>query len=106
MGTAVLLGFQALKLLLRPDSCWFVRHDLMEKSELNLVKLFLLKRVEGFVLTMASLLMASKLNKNWEVAIVGDNLSRNRHWEFQPTDVQTKAAKIPRMIFDGVSHKF
>jgi len=47
--------------------------------------------------------LAWRINKHWLVAIVGDNLLHERHWEFLPTEVQTQATEIPRSIFAEVT---
>ncbi|HUE35852.1 MAG TPA: TonB-dependent receptor [Candidatus Acidoferrum sp.] len=47
--------------------------------------------------------LAWRINKHWLVAIVGDNLLHERHWEFLPTEVQTQGTEIPRSIFAEVT---
>ena len=50
--------------------------------------------------------LAWRINKHWEVAVVGDNLVHDRHWEFLPTEIQTQATEIPRTIFAKVTFTY
>ncbi len=50
--------------------------------------------------------LAWRINKNWEVAAIGQNLLHDRHTEFQPTYVHTQATEIPRTIFAQVTFEF
>ena len=50
--------------------------------------------------------LAWRINKNWEVAVVGQNLLHDRHTEFLPTYVRTQPTEIPRSVFAQVSFGF
>lgn len=53
--------------------------------------------------------LAWQINKNWEVALVGQNLLHSEHPEFGPTYVNTENGRItdiPRSVFLKVTYKF
>lgn len=50
--------------------------------------------------------LAWRINKNWEVALVGQNMLHDRHTEFEPTYVHTQATEIPRTVFAQVTYQF
>lgn len=50
--------------------------------------------------------LAWRINKNWQVAVVGQNLLHDRHMEFEPTYVHTQATEIPRSIFAEATFQF
>jgi iron complex outermembrane recepter protein len=50
--------------------------------------------------------LAWRISKNWEVAVIGQNLLHDRHTEFEPTYVHTQATEIPRSIFAQVTCQF
>ncbi|HEY1786594.1 MAG TPA: TonB-dependent receptor [Verrucomicrobiae bacterium] len=50
--------------------------------------------------------LAWRINKNWEVAVIGQNMLHDRHTEFEPTYVHTQATEIPRSIFAQVTWRF
>jgi iron complex outermembrane receptor protein len=50
--------------------------------------------------------LAWRINKNWEVALIGQNLLHDRHTEFEPTYVHTQATEIPRTIFAQVTFQY
>jgi iron complex outermembrane recepter protein len=50
--------------------------------------------------------LAWRINKNWEVAVIGQNLLHDRHTEFLPTYVHTQPTEIPRSIFAQVTFVF
>jgi iron complex outermembrane recepter protein len=47
-----------------------------------------------------------RINKHWELAIVGRNLLHDRHAEFAPLEVKTQATEIPRSVYGTVSWQF
>jgi iron complex outermembrane recepter protein len=53
-----------------------------------------------------NLRLAWRINRHWEVAIVGQNLLHDRHSEFLPTYVPTQPTEIPRSIFAKVTWQF
>ncbi|HEX3624195.1 MAG TPA: TonB-dependent receptor [Verrucomicrobiae bacterium] len=50
--------------------------------------------------------LAWRINKNWEVAVIGQNMLHDRHSEFLPTYVHTQATEIPRTVFAQVTYQF
>jgi len=50
--------------------------------------------------------LAWRINKNWEVAIIGQNMLHDRHAEFEPTYVHTQATEIPRSVFAQVTFEY
>ncbi|HTV41742.1 MAG TPA: TonB-dependent receptor [Candidatus Sulfotelmatobacter sp.] len=50
--------------------------------------------------------LAWRINKNWEVAVIGQNLLHDRHTEFLPTYVRTQPTEIPRSIFAEITFQF
>ena len=50
--------------------------------------------------------LAWRINKNWEVALIGQNLLQDRHLEFLPTFVHTQPTEIPRSIFVQITLQF
>jgi iron complex outermembrane receptor protein len=50
--------------------------------------------------------LAWRINKNWEVAVIGQNMLHDRHVEFEPTYVHTQATEIPRSVFAQVTYQF
>lgn len=50
--------------------------------------------------------LAWRINKNWEVAVIGQNMLHDRHTEFEPTYVHTQATEIPRSVFAQVTYQF
>lgn len=50
--------------------------------------------------------LAWRINKNWEVALIGQNLLHDRHTEFLPTYVRTQATEIPRSVFAQVTFEY
>ncbi|MGH7942294.1 MAG: TonB-dependent receptor plug domain-containing protein [Limisphaerales bacterium] len=50
--------------------------------------------------------LAWHINKNWEVAVIGQNMLHDRHAEFEPTYVHTQATEIPRSVFAQVTFQF
>ena len=50
--------------------------------------------------------LAWRINGNWEVAVIGQNMLHDRHMEFEPTYVHTQATEIPRSVFAQVTYHF
>jgi iron complex outermembrane receptor protein len=50
--------------------------------------------------------LAWRINRNWEVAVIGQNMLHDRHTEFEPTYVHTQATEIPRSVFAQVTYEF
>jgi iron complex outermembrane receptor protein len=50
--------------------------------------------------------LAWHINKNWDVAVIGQNMLHDRHTEFEPTYVHTQATEIPRSVFAQVTYQF
>jgi iron complex outermembrane receptor protein len=50
--------------------------------------------------------VAWRINKHWELAIVGQNLLHDRHAEFNTTEVNTQATEIPRSVFGTITWRF
>jgi iron complex outermembrane receptor protein len=50
--------------------------------------------------------LAWRINKSWEVAVIGQNMLHDRHTEFEPTYVHTQATEIPRSVFAQVTYQF
>lgn len=73
----------------------------MKKSELCPAKSLLAKRDDKLVPAVGR--PAWRMNKHWQVAVVGDNLLHERHGEFLPAEVQTQATEIPRSVFAEVT---
>jgi iron complex outermembrane receptor protein len=47
-----------------------------------------------------------RINKHWEMAIVGQNLLHDHHAEFASTEVYTQATEIPRSVFGTITWHF
>jgi len=47
-----------------------------------------------------------RINKHWEMAIVGQNLLHDHHAEFASTEVYTQATEIPRSVFGTITWQF
>ncbi|MGA2279337.1 MAG: TonB-dependent receptor [Verrucomicrobiota bacterium] len=47
-----------------------------------------------------------RINKNWEMAIVGQNLLHDRHAEFASTEVMTQPTEIPRSVYGSITWHF
>ena len=47
-----------------------------------------------------------RINKHWELAIVGQNLLHDRHAEFNSTEVYTQATEIPRSVYGTITWQF
>lgn len=50
--------------------------------------------------------LAWRINKHWEIAVIGQNLLQDRHTEFEPTYVRTQPTEIPRSIFAQITLQF
>jgi iron complex outermembrane receptor protein len=50
--------------------------------------------------------LAWRINKNWELAIVGQNLLHDHHAEFASTEVMTQATEIPRSVYGTITWHF
>jgi iron complex outermembrane receptor protein len=50
--------------------------------------------------------LAWRINKNWELAIVGQNLLHDRHAEFNSTEVNTQTTEIPRSVYGTITWHF
>ena len=50
--------------------------------------------------------LAWRINKHWEVALVGQNLLHPQHPEFAPTDVQFQQTDIPRSVYGKITWQF
>ena len=47
-----------------------------------------------------------RINKHWEMAIVGQNLLHDHHAEFATTQVMTQTTEIPRSIYGTITWQF
>jgi iron complex outermembrane receptor protein len=47
-----------------------------------------------------------RINKHWEMAIVGQNLLHDRHAEFNSTQITTQATEIPRSVYGTITWQF
>lgn len=47
-----------------------------------------------------------RINKHWELAIVGQNLLHDHHAEFASTEVYTQATEIPRSVYGTITWHF
>jgi iron complex outermembrane receptor protein len=47
-----------------------------------------------------------RINKHWEMAIVGQNLLHDRHAEFRSVEVNTQATEMPRSVFGTITWQF
>jgi len=47
-----------------------------------------------------------RINRHWEIAVVGQNLVENRHAEFRPSFITTQTADIPRSVYGQVTCRF
>jgi iron complex outermembrane receptor protein len=47
-----------------------------------------------------------RINKHWELAIVGQNLLHDHHAEFASTEVMTQATEIPRSVYGTITWQF
>ena len=50
--------------------------------------------------------LAWRINKHWELAIVGQNLLHDQHAEFNSTEVMTQVTEIPRSVFGTITWRF
>ena len=50
--------------------------------------------------------LAWRINKHWELAIVGQNLLHDQHAEFNSTEVNTQTTEIPRSVFGTITWRF
>ncbi len=50
--------------------------------------------------------VAWRINKHWELAIIGQNLLHDQHAEFNSTEVNTQATEIPRSVYGSVTWRF
>ncbi len=50
--------------------------------------------------------LAWRVNKHWEVSVVGQNLLHARHPEFQTTELQIQPTQIPRSIYGEITWQF
>ena len=47
-----------------------------------------------------------RINKHWELAIVGQNLLHDHHAEFASTEVMTQATETPRSVYGTITWRF
>ena len=47
-----------------------------------------------------------RINKHWEMAIVGQNLLHDRHAEFNSTEITTQTTEIPRSVYGTITWQF
>ncbi|HZF01392.1 MAG TPA: TonB-dependent receptor [Methylomirabilota bacterium] len=50
--------------------------------------------------------LAWRINKHWEVSLVGQNLLHPQHLEFGPTAIQIQQTEIPRSVYGKISWQF
>jgi iron complex outermembrane recepter protein len=50
--------------------------------------------------------LAWRINRHWEVSVVGQNLLHPQHAEFVPTEIQIRQAEIPRSVYGEITWQF